>query len=333
MSDPLPLFRSFVRVVEAGSFSAVAREAGTSQPTISRQIAALEAHLGCLLIQRTTRSLTLTEDGRAFYETARRALEAVAEAETSVGRRKGRATGTLRLSAATVMGRLHILPRLPRLLERHPDLAVDLVLGDGFTDLVEAGIDLALRVGVLDDPGLVARRIGLSHRVVAATPAYLARHGTPQTPDDLRRHLCIVYAGLASGAAWPFQGPEGRLSIPVSGRLRVDSTEAVRAATLQGLGIGMVPVWHFVDGEFETGRLVRLLSAWDAAPLPIHAVYPTRRFLAPKVRAAIDFLAEEFAADPRLNGQGFGDNSGAAVVLPADAADQATGETSATAPL
>lgn len=304
MSDPLALFRSFVRVVEAGSFSAVAREAGTSQPTVSRQIAALEAHLGCLLIQRTTRSLTLTEDGRAFYETARRALEAVAEAESAVGHRKGRPTGTLRLAAASVMGRLHVLPRLPQFLERHPDVSVELVLGDGFTDLVEQGIDLALRVGVLEDPGLVARRIGLSRRIVAATPAYLARHGTPQTPDDLRHHACIVYAGLATGAAWPFEGPTGRLSIPVSGRLRVDSTEAVRSATLLGLGIGMVPVWHFVDGELETGRLVPLLQAWEASPLPIHAVYPTRRFVAPKVRAMIEFLAEAFDATPILGGRG-----------------------------
>lgn len=304
MSDPLALFRSFVRVVEAGSFTAVAREAGTSQPTISRQVAALEAHLGCLLIQRTTRSLALTEDGRALYETARRALEAVAEAEASVGRRKGRATGTLRLAVATVMGRLHILPRLPRFLERHPDLSVDLVLGDGFTDLVEGGIDLALRVGVLEDPGLVARRIGLSRRIVAATPDYLAQHGTPATPDDLRRHACIVYAGLATGATWPFQGPEGRIFVPVTGRLRVDSTEAVRAATLGGLGIAMVPVWHFVDGELACGRLVRLLREWEAEPLPIHAVYPSRRFVAPKVRAAVDFLTEEFEADPRLSGRG-----------------------------
>jgi DNA-binding transcriptional LysR family regulator len=303
MSDVLPLFRSFIRVVEAGSFSAVAREAGTSQPTISRQVAALEAHLGCLLIQRTTRSLTLTEDGRAFYETARRALEAITEAETSVGRRKGRPTGTLRLSAATVMGRLHILPRLPRFLDRHPDLGVDLMLGDGFTDLVEQGIDLALRVGVLDDPSLIARRIGLSRRVVAATPDYLARKGIPATPDDLRRHDCVVFAGLATGTSWPFEGPEGRIAIPVTGRLRVDSTEAVRAATLQGLGIGMVPVWHFVDGEFETGRLVPLLLGWEASPLPIHAVYSTRRFVAPKVRAMIDFLAEEFDADPYLSGR------------------------------
>ncbi|MBU8538398.1 LysR family transcriptional regulator [Falsiroseomonas tokyonensis] len=304
MSDPLPLFRSFVRVVEAGSFSAVARQEGTTQPTISRQVAALEAHLGCLLIQRTTRRLTLTEDGRAFYETARRALEAVAEAEGSVGRRKGRATGTLRLAASSVMGRLHVLPRLPRFLERHPDLALDLVLGDGFIDLVEQGIDLALRVGVLEDPGLVARRIGQSRRVVAATPDYLARHGMPAVPEDLRRHQCLVYAGLATGAAWPFQGPEGPTSVTVGGRLRLDSTEAVRAATLQGLGIGMVPVWHFVDGEFETGRLTRLLPDWEAPPLPIQAVFPTRRYLAPKVRAMIDFLAEEFAADARLGGQG-----------------------------
>ena len=227
-------------MVEAGSFSAVAREAGTSQPTISRQVAALEAHLGCLLIQRTTRSLTLTEDGRAFYDTARRALEAVAEAEASVGRRKGRATGTLRLAVATVMGRLHVLPRLPRFLERYPEVSVDLVLGDGFTDLVEVGTDLALRVGVLEEPGLVARRIGLSRRVVAATPDYLGRHGTPVVPDDLRRHACLVYAGLATGASWAFERPAGRLTIPVGGRLRVDSTEAVRTATLQGLAASLI---------------------------------------------------------------------------------------------
>jgi DNA-binding transcriptional LysR family regulator len=122
-------------------------------------------------------------------------------------------------------------------------------------------------------------------------------------PADLRGHACIVYAGLATGASWPFRGPEGPIAVPVTGRLRVDGTEAVRAATLQGLGIGMVPVWHFVDQEFETGRLVQLLEAWEAPPLPIHAVYPTHRFLAPKVRAMVDFLAEVFAADPRLNGR------------------------------
>ncbi len=200
------------------------------------------------------------------------------------------------------MGRLHILPRLQRFLDQHPDVAVDLVLSDGFTDLVQEGIDLALRVGELLDPGLVARRIGLTRRVVVATPGYLARHGTPETPEALRSHHCIVYTRLATGDAWPFLGPEGPLSVPIGGRLRVNSTEAVRAATLQGLGIGMVPGWHFVDDEVESGRLVRLLRGWEPRPHPVHAVYPTRRFLAPKVRAMIDFLAEEFAGDPEFAG-------------------------------
>jgi DNA-binding transcriptional LysR family regulator len=302
MSDALALFRTFVRVVEAGSFSAVARETGLSQPSVSRQVAALEQHLGCLLIQRTTRRLTLTEDGRAFHEQARRAIEAVAEAEAAVGRRRGRATGTLRLACAEVLGRLHILPRLPRFLERHPDVAVDLVLSDGFTDLVEEGIDLAVRVGVLEDPALIARRIGLTRRVVVATPDYLVRRGTPATPHDLAAHDCILYSRLVTGASWPFDGPEGPLGVPVRGRLRVSTTEAVRAAVLQGLGIGMVPVWHFVDREVEEGRVEVLLRAWEPRPHPIHAVWPTRRFLAPKVRAMVDFLAAEFELDPRLSG-------------------------------
>jgi DNA-binding transcriptional LysR family regulator len=302
MSDLLALFRTFLRSVEAGSFTAVAREMNASQPTVSRQIALLEEHLGCLLFQRTTRRLTLTEDGRAFYESGRRALDAVTEAESSVGRRKGRATGTLRLGVAEVMGRLHILPRLPRFLDRHPDLSVDLVLSDGFTDLVGEGIDLAVRVGELTDPALVARRIGTGRRVVVATPAYLARRGVPETPEALTGHDCIVYSRLAVGAVWHLDGPDGPLAQPVAGRVRVSTTEAVRAAVLGGLGIGMVPIWHFVDREIEEGRLVRLLQAWEPKPQPIHAVYPTRRFLPPKVRAMVDFLAAEFELNPLLSG-------------------------------
>lgn len=301
MADLIPLFRSFVRVVEAGSFTAVAAEQNTSQPTVSRQIAALEQHLGCLLLQRTTRALTLTEDGRAFYAQAQLALEAIAEAETSVGRRKGKPTGTLRLACAAVLGRLHILPRLPRFLERYPDVAVDLVMGDDFTDLVEQRIDLSIRVGALTDPGLVARRIGTSRRVVVATPDYLERHGEPRTPEDLRDHACILYTRLATGANWPFTGKDGPNSVPVQGRLTVNSTEGVRAAILSGLGIGMVPVWHFVDREIETGRLRVLLPEHEPAPHPIHAVYPTRRFIAPKLRAMLDHLATEFELDPLLS--------------------------------
>jgi DNA-binding transcriptional LysR family regulator len=301
MADLLPLFRSFIRVVEAGSFTAVAEEQNTSQPTISRQIAALEAHLGCLLLQRTTRALILTEDGRAFYAQAQLALEAVAEAEGAVGRRKGKPTGNLRLASAAVLGRLHILPRLPRFLERYPDVAVDLVMGDDFTDLVEQRIDLSIRVGALTDPGLVARRIGTSRRVLVATPGYLERHGTPRTPEELRQHNCILYTRLATGANWPFTGRDGPVSVPVQGRIQVNNTEGVRAAILSGLGIGMVPAWHFVEREIETGRLVRLLPDYEPAAHPIHAVYPTRRFVAPKLRAMLDYLATEFELDPLLS--------------------------------
>lgn len=301
MADLIPLFRSFIRVVEAGSFTAVALEQNTSQPTISRQIAALEEHLGCLLLQRTTRALTLTDDGRAFYAQAQLALDALAEAETSVGRRKGKPTGTLRLACAAVLGRLHILPRLPRFLERYPDVAVDLVMSDDFTDLVEQRIDLSIRVGALTDPGLVARRIGTTRRVLVATPAYLERHGEPQTPEGLRQHSCIIYTRLATGMNWPFTGRDGPISVPIQGRIRVSSTEGVRAAILSGLGIGMVPIWHFVDGEIASGRLKLLLPGYEPGPHPIHAVYPTRRFVAPKLRAMLDYLATEFELDPLLS--------------------------------
>jgi DNA-binding transcriptional LysR family regulator len=300
MSDVLLLFRTFVRTVEAGSFTAVARDLNSSQPTISRQIAILEDHLGCLLFQRTTRALTLTDDGRTFYEHALRTLEAAAEAESAVGRRRGKPSGILRLACAGVFGRLHVIPRLPRFRARYPDIEIALHMTDGFTDLVEEGIDLAIRVGETRDASLIARRIGTTRRVTVATPEYLARHGAPEQPSDLVGHHCVVYDRLLTGASWVFAAPEGPATIPVSGPVHVNSTEAVRAAVLEGLGIGYVPVWHFVEGEIESGRLVVLLRAYEPPPMAISAVYPSRRFLPPKVRAAIDFFAAEFELDPTL---------------------------------
>lgn len=301
MTDVIALFRTFLRVVEAGSFTSVAAERNTSQPTISRQIAALEDHLGCLLFQRTTRALTLTDDGRTFYGAAQMAVDAAAQAESAVGRRKGRATGQLRLAVAGVFGRLHVITRLPAFMDRHPEIQVDLVIHDRFTDLIEEGIDLALRVGKVGDSGLVGRAIGLSRRSVVAAPAYLERFGAPLRPEDLRAHRCIVYGGLAAGQSWGFKGAAGQIEVPISGPFRVDNTEGVRAAVLQGMGIGYVPVWHFVDDEIESGRLVVLLRDFEATPQPITAVYPSRRHLAPKVRAAIDFFAAEFYVDPKLS--------------------------------
>jgi DNA-binding transcriptional LysR family regulator len=300
MSDILSLFRTFVRTVEAGSFTAVARDLNSSQPTISRQVAILEDHLGCVLFQRTTRVLTLTDDGRTFYDHARRTLEAASEAESAVGRRKGKPSGVLRLACSGVFGRLHIIPRLKRFRARYPDIEIALYMSDGFTDLVEEGIDLAIRVGETRDGALIARRIGTTRRAVVATPEYLALHGTPMKPEDLSGHRCIVYDRLLTGASWTFVTPTGPFTVPVSGPVHVNNTEAVRAAVLEGLGIGYVPVWHFVDGEIESGRLVTLMRAFEPPPQPISAVYPTRRFLAPKVRVAIDFFAAELDLDPCL---------------------------------
>ncbi len=304
MSDTLSLFQTFIRVVEAGSFTAVANERHTSQPTISRQIAALEDHLGCLLFQRTTRSLTMTDDGRVFYEHARRTIEAAAEAESVVGRRRGKPSGKLRIATAVVFGRLHIIPRLPRFMARYPDIDIDLVMNDGFADLVEEGIDLSIRVGLITDNNLIARRVGTTRRVVVATPDYFARKGTPSTPADLQHHDCVIYSRLATGENWSFVGPDGPISIPIAGRFHVNNTEGVRGAVLQGLGIGYVPAWHFVDNEIENGKLAVVLKEFEPPSQPISAVYPSRRFLALKVRAMIDFLDSEFAIDPKLSNYG-----------------------------
>jgi DNA-binding transcriptional LysR family regulator len=304
MSDVLLLFRTFVRTVEAGSFTAVAREFNASQPTISRQIAGLEEHLGCLLFQRTTRSLTLTDDGRTFYEYARRTLEAAAEAESAVGSRKGKPSGLLKLACAGVFGRLHVIPRLPRFRARYPDIAITLHMSDGFTDLVEEGIDLAIRIGDISDGSMIARRIGTTRRVVVATPAYLEMRGEPRLPADVAGHDCIIYDRLMTGAVWTFATKGGQVTIPVAGPIHVNNTEAVRAAVLEGLGLGYVPSWHFVDREIESGRLIVVLREFEPPMQAISAVYPSRRFVAPKVRAAIDFFAAEFALDPKLSIQG-----------------------------
>ncbi len=301
MSDVLALFETFARTVEAGSFSAVARELETSQPTVSRQIAQLEEHLGCLLLQRTTRALTLTEEGRVFYEHARRTLETAAEAQSAVGKRKGNPSGRLRLAAAGVFTRLHVIPRLSAFLQRYPDIEIDLILNDGFSDLIEEGIDLAIRIGEVKDSNLIARRIGITRHAVVATAEYLKRRGKPQMLQELENHDCIVYTRLTTGANWSFETPDGPLVVPIKGRVHVNNTEAVRAAVLHGLGIGYVPVWHFVENELETGKVITLFDEYEPTAQPISAVYPSRRFVAPKVRAMIDFLAAEFELDPKLS--------------------------------
>ncbi len=298
--DLLAGMRLFTRVVDAGNFTAVARELGTTQPSISRTMAALEAHLGVRLLNRSNRAVTLTDDGRLFYGLAQRALDAVAEAEGAVGRRRAMPAGLLRMGTPVAFGRLHVAPRMGAFLARYPDVDVELVMNDAFVDLVGEGLDLAVRVGDLSDPSLIARRIGTTRRVTVASRDYVRRRGAPDVPAELTAHDCIIYTRLATGNRWHFEGRDGPITVDVKGRFAADNSEAVREAVLTGLGIAVVPVWLFPDQAAH--RHVRiLLRAFEPTQLPIHAVYSSRRQLSTKVRAMIDFLAAEFEKSPTLS--------------------------------
>jgi DNA-binding transcriptional LysR family regulator len=291
--------RTFVRAVETGSFTAVAVEQGQSQPTVSRQISALEDHLGVRLMQRTTRALTLTDEGRSYYAHARGIMDAVEEAALAV-RPDAAVRGTLRIAAPLAFARLHLMPRMARFLDDHPDLRTDWVLGDRPVDLVEEGVDLAIRIGRVTDQGLIVRKIGQMRRVTVARPDYFAKHGRPLHPNDLTAHDCIVYTGLATVDEWHFAGLDAApIVIKVSGRVRVSASEGMRSALLEGLGLAVCPTWLFTD-EIETGVIERVLGDFEPDPLPVQAVYPSRRLVPPRVRAFVDYLVEEFRADPRL---------------------------------
>ncbi len=301
--DLLAGLRTFVRVAESGSFSAVAREMGATQPAVSRQISALEQHLDARLIQRTTRSLTLTEDGRDLLDHARRVLDCVEEAETAVGRRQGAPSGLIRIAAPATFGRLYIAPRMRRLLDRYPELSVELHMSDSVTDMVAAGIDLAIRGGMVQETSLVARRIGSSARAVVASAEYLERNGTPAQPSDLSRHSCIAFLQSATPNEWRFDGPGGAVAVEIAGRFRTDSTEAMREAVAAGLGLALAPAWVFGD-DLTSGRVRPVLQRYQAEQVSIHAVYPSRRNLAPRTRAVIDFLLDEFRLDPAISTYG-----------------------------
>lgn len=302
--DLLAAFHTFARVAETGSFSAVAREAGATQPAISRQVAALETHLGARLLQRSTRSLTLTEDGRDLLAHIRLVLEAVELAEAAIGRRRLAPAGLVRMGSPSVLGRMHVAPRIGALLARYPELSVDLVLTEEVVDMVQMGLDLTIRVGPIGDAGLVARRVGTTTSIAVAAPDYLDGHGEPRTPSDLGAHDCLIFTRLADPETWTFSAADGS-SVPVrvAGRLRTNNIAAVLEAALAGVGIALVPTWMLRD-EVRSGRLVVLLREWQPPHRPISVVYPSRRFLAPRTRAVIDFIVDEFRLDPVISAYG-----------------------------
>lgn len=284
----------FARVVETGSFSAAGRDLGLGQPNVSRYVAALEVHLRTRLLHRSTRKLTLTPEGERYYAEVRRILDAVGESESSL-RDSVEPSGLLRVACPTALAHAFVLPHVPAFLERYPGLALDLQINDRYVNLVDEGAELAIRIGHLEDSALRARRIGLFERVCVASNTYLARRGTPNVPEDLRSHDCIVYTLLSSGATWRFRDTE----VPVSGRLRVNSPDAVRDAVAAGLGIGHGPQWLFEAG-LKDGSSQLLLGGYAAPPVPIQILYVANRLLPKRAIVFMDFIAQAFSMIPAL---------------------------------
>lgn len=300
--DKLQAMRTFVRVVEAGSFSAVAHESDTTQSAVSKQVAALERELGTKLLTRTTRSLALTEDGRQYFEQVRRLVAEIAEAEGALQRGEQQLTGWLRIAASVGFGRLKLMPMIQSFLAAHRGVKIDLRLHDGFIDLVEQGIDVAVRIGDLPDSSLIARRVGTTFRWLVAHRSYLRSLPkglkTPAVPEDLSQHNCIVYTELPMRNNWIFTAGPGAPEpvgttrvVRVEGNLQTNSSEVIRASVLAGMGIGYAPLWLF-DEEIGRGELQQLLPDWKPPPIPIHLVSPRERRHSAKVQVFVQHIAQ-----------------------------------------
>ena len=290
--DRFLVMTCFVRAVETGSFSAAGRDLGLGQPNVSRHVAALEEHLQTRLLHRSTRKLALTPEGERYYAEVRRILDAVAESESSF-RENADPSGLLRVACPTALAHAFVLPHVPAFLERYPGLALDLQFNDRYVNLVDEGVELAIRIGHLEDSALRARRIGMFERVFVASKGYLARRGVPLAPDDLRGHDCVVYTLLSSGASWRFRDTE----VPVSGRLRVNSPEAAREMVNAGLGVGHGPAWLFEEG-LRSGNLQLLLTGHTPPAVPVQIVYAANRLLPTRAVVFMDFIAGVFSQLP-----------------------------------
>lgn len=295
--DRVQAMTVFVKVVESGSLSGAARALGLSLPSVSRYVAGLEERFGARLLARTTRQLALTESGRLYYERAKRILGEIDDAELVLTAQAAVPSGRLHVSAPTLIGRLRLAALLPNFLARYPQIAVDLTLLDRPVSPVEEGIDVAIRVGRLEDSSMIARKLGTVRMVVCAAPAYLERRGEPQRPEELRDHDCLVFAAGAGADEWRFQGLPGRkAAVRVVARLRANMLDAVVAAALGGAGLVRAPSWQVAE-HVASGQLKIVLAPFERPSSPIHAIFSHARPLPPKVRAFTDFLVERWAEE------------------------------------
>jgi DNA-binding transcriptional LysR family regulator len=292
--DRLAAMEIFVSVAEAGSFSAAAKRMSVGQPAISKAVAQLEERLGARLILRSTRGLTMTDAGQRFYEHAKLAIREADEAEQLVRDASESLSGGLRVSAAVTFACLHVLPALNDLMSRHPKLEIDLRLDDRNIDLLEEGLDVALRMGTLADSTMTARRIGRSPRLVVGTPEYFARAGMPTTPADLSQHQAIIYSQRGGGESWTFSKNGDEQDVTVSGRVRVSAAEGMRTAVLSGMGLAVASRWMF-SPELASGKVKAVLTDWTLPALDLWAVFPSGRLVTARARAFVEFVEEALA--------------------------------------
>lgn len=297
MSQDLARIRAFVQVFDAGGFSSAARQHGRSKALLSKYVTDLEDYLGVRLMNRTTRKLSLTEAGEAYYREASQLLQQLDDLDASILDQTAAPRGLLRVSAPRNFGEMILAPVIYSFVAEHPEVTLDLRLEDRFVDLVDEGIDVAIRISAAQDSSLIARRIcGMQHAVVAS-PVYLDAHGTPRVPEDLRNHAAIVDTNLQGQANWRFIDKGQTLSIHVNGPVRVNSPLSSRDAALAGLGIALLP-GYLANPMIAEGRLVRILDGYLQQEASLQAVYPHRRHLAGKVRGLIDHLVEWFEKHP-----------------------------------
>lgn len=285
----------FARVVATGNMSAAARDLGLSPAVISKRLSRLEERLGTRLLQRTTRQVAMTEAGQGYHQRILAILASIEEAESFVTRRSSDARGTLKISAPTTFGRMHIAPYLGPFMRRNPELTVNMVLSDEMVDIVGESYDLAIRIAELSDSSLVAKRLAPVRRILVASPRYLEEYGTPNMIEDLDHHICL---SPHNNEPWRLEGPEGPVTLRPVGPIQTNSSEVIREAVLGGLGIAQRSTWD-IGPELAQGQLVHILPQYAASSnLAIHAVYPSRQFLPAKTRFFIDYLASLYGATP-----------------------------------
>ncbi len=287
--DKLTSMNVFVRVAKAGSFAGAARDLGISRAMATKHIMFLEKELHTRLFNRTTRSLSLTEAGEDYLERCQQVLLDVEEMEAAITHLQHEPRGMLKICAPPVIGATQIAPALINYMKEYPSLTVDMTLYGGHADLVEEGFDIGIQLGHISDTSLIARKLASSELVVCASPEYLEQYGTPEEPEELEEHSCLVNWAIAPRDKWRFKGVLGYLEIKVSGRMQANMADPIRVAAINGMGFVMLPR-YIVGRDIEKGKLVPVLEKYSPEPMVIHAVYPHRKYLSAKVRAFIDYI-------------------------------------------